>query len=66
MCVEVAQGWRKSSHSGGESGQCVEVALTDAVIGLRDSKNPEAGHLSMSGAAFAELVAQAKVGALDL
>lgn len=32
--------WRKSSHSGGEGGQCVEVAHTKAVI--RDSKNPAA------------------------
>lgn len=31
--------WRKSSYSGGDNGECVEVAHTcDA---FRDSKNPE-------------------------
>ncbi|WP_344897926.1 DUF397 domain-containing protein [Actinomadura meridiana] len=66
MCVEVARGWRKSSYSGGQSGQCVEVARTDAVIGVRDSKDPGAGHLTLDRAAFGELLAQAKAGALDL
>jgi hypothetical protein len=31
--------WRKSSRSNG-SGDCVEVATTGDVIGLRDSKDP--------------------------
>lgn len=30
--------WRKSSHSGGSSGQCVEMAIA-AVSAFRDSKN---------------------------
>ncbi|SNT13517.1 protein of unknown function [Actinomadura meyerae] len=58
--------WRKSSHSGGNSGMCVEVAKGGAVIGVRDSKDPGAGHLAMDRAAFAGLVARAKAGALDL
>ncbi len=33
--------WRKSSHSGGEGGNCVEVALNrSGVVTLRDSKKP--------------------------
>lgn len=32
--------WRKSSRSGGNSGQCVEVAEASEVVGVRDSKNP--------------------------
>ncbi|MFC0862439.1 DUF397 domain-containing protein [Sphaerimonospora cavernae] len=36
--------WRKSSISGG-SGQCVEVAITDTVVGVRDTKNREGGTL---------------------
>jgi hypothetical protein len=32
--------WRKSSRSGGNGGECVEVALVDGVIAVRDSKNP--------------------------
>ena len=31
--------WRKSSRSNG-SGDCVEVAMTGEMIGLRDSKDP--------------------------
>jgi hypothetical protein len=33
--------WRKSSHSGGNGGDCVEIAsLVDGRRGVRDSKNP--------------------------
>lgn len=32
--------WRKSSHSGGEGGQCVELGVADLVgLLVRDSKN---------------------------
>jgi hypothetical protein len=30
--------WRKSSRSGDNGGQCVEVAFLDDAVGLRDSK----------------------------
>lgn len=58
--------WRKSSRSGGQSGQCVEVAETSGLVGVRDSKNPRAGHLAMDRVAFAELLIQVKAGVLDL
>jgi hypothetical protein len=33
--------WRKSSRSGsGNNADCVEVALTDECVAIRDSKNP--------------------------
>lgn len=33
--------WRKSSHSGSNGGQCVEVARNlPGVVAVRDSKNP--------------------------
>jgi hypothetical protein len=31
--------WRKSSYSG-NTGNCVEVTITDTVVGIRDSKHP--------------------------
>ncbi|MEV5570285.1 DUF397 domain-containing protein [Spirillospora sp. NPDC052269] len=34
--------WRKSSYSGHEGGQCVEVADLGSGIGVRDSKDPGA------------------------
>ncbi|MUN38116.1 DUF397 domain-containing protein [Actinomadura litoris] len=55
--------WRKSSYSGGggSGGQeCVEVAEVRSGIGLRDSKAPEAGHLSINRETFAVLVARLK------
>ncbi|PKK12704.1 DUF397 domain-containing protein [Thermomonospora sp. CIF 1] len=66
-CVEVARmntaTWCKSSHSGG-NGDCVEVARLKTVIGLRDSKNPDAGHLTISPGAFATLLTRIKHGEL--
>jgi hypothetical protein len=36
-----ASTWKKSSYSGGEGGNCVEVATNQpGTITLRDSKNP--------------------------
>ncbi|TCO65869.1 DUF397 domain-containing protein [Actinocrispum wychmicini] len=36
--------WRKSSYSG-SSGGCVEVAMVPGVVGVRDTKNRDAGTL---------------------
>jgi hypothetical protein len=49
--------WRKSSHSGTQQGECVEIAdLAAGVVGVRDSKDPYGPHLSVSTAAFGQLV----------
>lgn len=64
-CVEIAAKWRKSSHSNSEQ-DCVEVAHMLAAIGIRDSKNPQGGHLTLDRAAFSSLLDRAKVGDLDL
>ncbi|MGW2835768.1 DUF397 domain-containing protein [Streptomyces sp. NPDC001286] len=39
MSAEALQ-WFKSSYSGDEGGQCLEVATTPHTIHIRDSKNP--------------------------
>ncbi|RAY15981.1 DUF397 domain-containing protein [Actinomadura craniellae] len=56
--------WRKSSRSN-TSGECVEVARLSTTIGLRDSKNPGIGHLSISPECFADLLARVKHGELS-
>ncbi|MGP4025986.1 DUF397 domain-containing protein [Actinomadura sp. 3N407] len=60
--------WRKSSRSGSATTQsdCVEVAQFNGAVGLRDSKAPESGHLTLSPADFAELIARVKLRDLDL
>ncbi|QKG21111.1 DUF397 domain-containing protein [Actinomadura verrucosospora] len=49
--------WRKSTHSGGDEGECVEVADLNGQVGVRDSKDPAAGHLTLTRQDFADLLA---------
>lgn len=49
--------WRKSTHSNGQNGACVEVATNLAGVRLiRDSKDPSGPALDFSPAAFATFV----------
>lgn len=58
--------WRKSSWSGGVNDQaCVEVARLPGGVGVRDSKNPGAGHLVVTRDAFTDLLARVKRGDAD-
>lgn len=56
--------WRKSTRSSGD-GQCVEVANLDAIIAIRDSKAPDAGHLTVAPKTWSAFVAEAKAGRYD-
>jgi hypothetical protein len=61
--------WRKSQRSGtgGAGGEeCVEVAALAEGLGIRDSKAPDTGHLTLSPTSFAQLVTRVKRGDLDL
>ncbi|MEU3998603.1 DUF397 domain-containing protein [Streptomyces fungicidicus] len=40
--------WFKSSYSGSEGGNCLEVALAPTTIHIRDSKTPDAPHLTVA------------------
>jgi hypothetical protein len=70
--------WRKSTLSGGNGGNCVEVAAVagwdaavankateDRVVVVRDSKNPEAGRLAYTLAEWDAFVAAVKTGEFD-
>lgn len=55
--------WRKSTYSSGvEDEHCVELGrlMPESMIGVRDSKDPDGGHLSMGVEQFARLVEQLK------
>ncbi|TDD29284.1 DUF397 domain-containing protein [Actinomadura sp. KC06] len=58
--------WRKSSYSGGEGGQCVELAFLDDSVGIRDSKSHRLGPLTVGREALRGLVGRIKAGDLDL
>ncbi|MFD3625907.1 DUF397 domain-containing protein [Streptomyces sp. NPDC058698] len=48
--------WFKSSYSGGEGGECVEVAADRAVIRVRDSKERGGPRLAFARDAWAGFV----------
>ncbi|MFE1995249.1 DUF397 domain-containing protein [Streptomyces parvulus] len=49
--------WFKSSYSGGEGGECVEVAADRAAIQVRDSKERGGAQLAFARDAWAGFVA---------
>ncbi|MFE2275787.1 DUF397 domain-containing protein [Streptomyces sp. NPDC059454] len=51
--------WFKSSYRDSEGGNCVEVAVTDAVH-IRDSKNPTGPGLHVTAPAWSAFVAAAR------
>lgn len=57
--------WRKSSRSGGNGGQCVEMACLPTGKAIRDSKNPNGGVLILSESAWANLLSTLRDGARD-
>ncbi|GAA4241010.1 DUF397 domain-containing protein [Actinomadura meridiana] len=48
--------WRKSSHSGGTGGECVEVAAAPGTLLVRDSKDPGGSYLQLTSAAARDLM----------
>lgn len=54
--------WFKSSYSGTEGGQCVEVAAGTAAVHVRDSKTATGPVLTVSRTAWTEFVGTAPAG----
>ncbi|MFB7636178.1 DUF397 domain-containing protein [Streptomyces sp. NPDC056149] len=56
--------WRKSSFSGSEGGDCVEVATSPAAsrVHIRDSKDATGPHLTVSRVAWVAFVRDASEG----
>ena len=60
-------GWRKSSRSGSNGGNCVEVARNlPGVVAVRDSKNPGGPVLTVGPAGWQDFIAGVKAGHHDL
>jgi hypothetical protein len=58
--------WRKSSQSGPNCDNCVEVAFVDDAILLRDSKHPDGAVLVFTQSEWDAFVGGAKDGEFDL
>jgi hypothetical protein len=59
--------WHKSSRSGGNGGNCVEVARNlSRVVAVRDSKNPHGPVLAVESAGWRAFIADVKAGRHDL
>jgi len=59
--------WRKAKRSTTQGGNCVEMAdLGKGNVGVRDSKNPDAGHFTLSPSAYRNLLNRIKSGDLNL
>lgn len=57
--------WRKSSRSSG-NGNCVEVAVVDEVVAVRDTKDRSGPMLVFTAPEWQAFVAGAKAGEFDL
>ena len=58
--------WVKSTRSGPDRDNCVEVAFVDDAIAVRDSKSPEGPVLIFTQAEWDAFVGGAKDGEFDL
>jgi hypothetical protein len=52
--------WQKSTRSGHGGNECVEVLVTESVVMMRDSKNPDGPVLEFSRDAWIAFVAAIK------
>ncbi|WP_344944198.1 DUF397 domain-containing protein [Sphaerisporangium flaviroseum] len=58
--------WRKSTHSGGTGGECLEVATNlPGVVAVRDSKNPDGPALIFPPQEWTRFLAKVVAGASD-
>jgi hypothetical protein len=56
--------WRKSSYSGNNGGNCVEVAALPGAVAVRDSKDPDGGMLVFSPEEWRAFLDAARAGRL--
>ncbi|MEV7424876.1 DUF397 domain-containing protein [Streptomyces sp. NPDC091212] len=56
MSLESELNWFKSSYSGSDDNDCVEVAATPRTVHVRDSKDTHRPHLGFTAPAWADFV----------
>ena len=52
--------WRKSTYSGANGGNCIEVADLPGTVAVRDSKDPDGPALLFTAAEWAAFTARVK------
>jgi hypothetical protein len=55
--------WRKSSYSGANGGNCVEIAAAARTVAVRDSKDPEGPMLAFKPKAWQRFADRMKADA---
>ena len=65
MQPEANLDWRKSSHSGGGGGDCVEVAEAAGGVLVRNSNNLSLGTMPFTKAELSAFIAGCKAGEFD-
>ena len=55
--------WRKSTYSGNNGANCVEVAMTSALVGVRDTKNRDGATLTVTSDEWRAFLAWVKADA---
>jgi hypothetical protein len=58
--------WRKSRASGGDAGNCVEVAFTDVDVLVRHSRNPVGPVLTFTHSEWQAFLTGTREGEFDL
>jgi hypothetical protein len=58
--MQTAVSWRKSSYSGANGGECVEVATTADAVMVRDTKDRNGDVLSVPASAWRAFVSAVK------
>ncbi len=68
MTIDLSRAiWAKSSHSGGNGGQCVEVASNlPGIVAVRDSKDPDGPKLIFTPDEWRAFAAGIRGGEFDL
>lgn len=58
--METAGNWHKSSYSGADGGECVEVAAEGGTVMVRDTKDRNSGTLTMTASVWRAFVSTVK------